>query len=452
MNLYKNRYFPLGAQVVSLLIFAFLLSGGFGIESDSPRFLKQLRNTNLSNLIVWSYWWPLIVITAVIFGRHWCTICPVELVSTLFERVGLKLKSPKWMKSEWLIPILYCFIAVVAIHTWGIHRSPHKMALYLSSLLLLAIIVSLLFEKRAFCSYLCPVGKLLGLYSLLAKVGIRVKSNDVCKSCKSKDCISKANSSKIIGRSCTSNLYPDNISDNRECILCTQCVKSCTKDNIALKPVKKQYAHFNADKLKSPEIAMTIILIGFICYEILSSWKFSKSFLMWLPKNLYEFFGTTIISEKLFEALVIFMIAPSALILSIASISYLINKSSFVFYLKRTVLFILPLVAFGHLFKGLLKTTSRIPYWKLALEDSEGIKYANQIVNKQLKIENIEWLNIMIIFIGITGLLIALLLSVKKINSDSSLKMSNKILFHAIVVIHFVILTFGPIYKLMSLW
>lgn len=38
--------------------------------STDAAFLKEFRNTNLGNLIVWSYWWPAIVIGAIFWGGY----------------------------------------------------------------------------------------------------------------------------------------------------------------------------------------------------------------------------------------------------------------------------------------------------------------------------------------------------------------------------------------------
>lgn len=185
-KLYRSKKFPLLLQLTALLVFFFLIVGAWGITTNSAVEAKQLRNTNLANLIVWSYWWPMIVLTAVFFGRHWCSICPIELITALAVKVGWKRKVPKSIKTAWGITMLYAFVSIVAISTWGIHRYPNRMAFYLLALVGLAIVVSLLFEKRAFCSYFCPVGKLLGLYSLMAQWGLRVRIKMFVKVAKQK--------------------------------------------------------------------------------------------------------------------------------------------------------------------------------------------------------------------------------------------------------------------------
>ena len=60
----KSRWFPLAPQIVTLGVFVLLAAGGFGVTTKDAGFTKVLRNTNLADLILWSYWWPLIIIAS----------------------------------------------------------------------------------------------------------------------------------------------------------------------------------------------------------------------------------------------------------------------------------------------------------------------------------------------------------------------------------------------------
>lgn len=98
-RLLKKWYFPVSLKYVSLVAYIVLILTGLIAYSTDAAFLKQLRNTNLGNLIVWSYWWPSIIILAIFFGRIWCMVCPVEIITTFFSKIGLKRKRPKWLLS-----------------------------------------------------------------------------------------------------------------------------------------------------------------------------------------------------------------------------------------------------------------------------------------------------------------------------------------------------------------
>ena len=115
-------------QFAALLIFVLLIYGAIGITTQDPDFAKVLRNTNLSNLIIWSYWWPFIIVTAILFGRFWCSICPMELITSFVGKFGMKRKPGKLLKSGSISTLFYAIIIIIGIHTFSIHRIPNLMA------------------------------------------------------------------------------------------------------------------------------------------------------------------------------------------------------------------------------------------------------------------------------------------------------------------------------------
>ena len=207
-KLFRFTWFPLALQISTLSVFAFLIAGGLAANTDDMAFAKVLRNTNVANLIVWSYWWPLIILFAIFLGRVWCTVCPMELVTSLAAKVGLKRKPPAFLRSGWMITGFFVLILFVGIHTLAIHRVPFRMALYMLALVAAAVAVGLVFSRNAFCAHFCPVGHLLGLYARLAPVGWGVKDKTVCAQCKDKSCISNKTAYTFQGRSCGVGLYP----------------------------------------------------------------------------------------------------------------------------------------------------------------------------------------------------------------------------------------------------
>ena len=374
-------------QFVALLVFILLIYGAIGITTDDKNFALILRNTNFSNLIVWSYWWPLIIVTAILFGRFWCSICPMELITSFFGKIGLRKKPNKLLKSGWVITLFYVVIIIIGIHTFAIHRIPHYMAIYMLILFLVALIIGLIWEKRTFCTYVCPIGHLLGLYSILSFKKLRVLDTNVCKDCKTKDCISKSNHYKFIGRSCTSELYPAKIIDNRNCILCGQCHKSCSKDNIAIQKQRFASDLFTDIKLSWAEVAFFIIVSGFVVYEIFVEWKVSKKIIMTIPDWVNHSLNISGNLAGTIKAIILFVLLPFVFYMILAILKKVIAKEAWKKSFTQLVIAILPVTASMHLLKSLFKTTSRIPYWDFVFSDPKGMKTA------QLLIDNPELLN-----------------------------------------------------------
>ena len=381
-GLFKAKWFPIVPQLVMLAVFILLVAGGLGVATDDPDFTYWLRNTNFSNLIIWSYWWPVIIIAAVFLGRLWCTVCPVEVITYWASRIGLRLPVPRILRSGWIITIFYILVWTAGVYTLGVNRIPHRMALYMLLLVILAIDISLIFRKRAFCSYVCPVGHLLGLYALISPFEWRADDLSVCENCKTKDCIQKRNHYRLTGRSCTSNLYPATMKDNRNCLLCTQCLKACPHDNIRFSS-RRPFADFFSDiDLKPAQVAFIFLVGGVVIYEILSQWSSSLEILNRLPYSFTDALGLTGSIANLVAAIIMFVVLPSLVILTLmvlAGLTANLKTASVWATVKTFALLLLPTIAAGQIIKSILKMSSRIPFWRYALMDPKGIETARKI-------------------------------------------------------------------------
>jgi len=374
-------------QLILLIVFGLLIAGGLGITTAEADFAKVLRNTNLANLVVWSYWWPLIVAATVLFGRLWCMVCPMELVSSLAVRVGLRRKAPRILRSGWVITAFYMLILIVGIHTFALHRIPQRMAIYMLTLLGSVLVVSLIWEKRAFCSYVCPVGHLLGLYALVSLLEWRVKDSAVCRSCPTKECIAAKNRYKIVGRSCTSDLYPATIKDNQDCLLCTQCLKVCPHGNIRFS-VRKPFADFFSGIVLNPaQVAFVLAVSGFIAYEILSEWSNSKAILTWLPDHINSTLAITGQIAGFSSAVIMFLMFPAILLVGVIMLAKLRSSASVGTIITTFALLLIPTMASAHLIKAMFKMTSRIPYWPYVFFDPAGVETAQRILDKSLVLD-----------------------------------------------------------------
>lgn len=425
-KIFNHRYFLATAQFLNLSIFVFIIYGAIGITTNDPDFAKVLRNTNLPNLIVWSYWWPIIIASAIVFGRYWCSICPMELITSFFGRIGLRKKPGAFLKSGWVITLLYVMILIIGIHTLEIHRIPQRMAIYMLILFLLAMVVGLVWEKRTFCTYVCPIGHLLGLYSMISFSKLGVKNSDVCKTCKTKDCVSKSSQYQMIGRSCTSELYPPKIKDNRDCILCGQCVKACPNDNLNIQKRKLGADLFKDINLSWSEIIFFTIVSSFVIYEILSEWTVSKTYLLTLPKLVNESLNITGSLASTSKATLLFLVLPLCFFLLFSLIKKYFGKEDLKQGISQLVMAILPVTVSMHLLKAFLKTSSRIPYWENAISDPKGLETAEVIINNPELINHqylatyvVPTVGILAFILIISGLLLSFLV-IRKQNFQST--------------------------------
>ncbi len=424
-SLLQKWYFPVFLKYISLALYIVLIVTGLMAYSTDAAFLKQLRNTNLGNLIVWSYWWPAIIILAVFFGRIWCMVCPVELITTFFAKIGLKRKRPAWLLSGWAITVFYIIILFIGIQGFAIHRNPFFMAVYLLAIVGVSVIIGSIYEKNTFCRYVCPVGYLLGLYSRLSFFGWRVKDKNICDSCKDKSCIHKKYQYNLNYKSCGVDLYPANITDNSDCILCAGCLKTCSNyqshPNTDRPSPQFKYIGFANDlfqlkPLRMAEMIFVLVVSGFVISEIWSEWKVTDAYLSFLPDLVIK---PLAIENKFvsgfLKGAILFAFVPFILWLLPFLFARLAGVAiKFKEYLLNYGIAFIPIIASAHLAKAVLKSTSRIPYFEHLFDDVTGVSTAQKIIDGNITLQQPPlWLNTLVSLFLVGFMVIGIWLSVK---------------------------------------
>lgn len=227
-----SRWPQLIARAIALGVFLLIiLSGLLG---------TPVGNKNLGIVLVWIAWWSaLILILVPLLGRGWCSICPLPLPGEWLQQgtvlgpkggnrgLGKGLRWPRKLRSMWLQNGLFLGMALFSA---VILTSPAVTAGLLLGLILAGAGISLIFRRRAFCRYVCPVGGFIGLYSQAAPLELRVRDASVCRDHTRKTCLTGNEN----GYGCPWNEYPGSLTENTNCGLCMECLRTCTQDNIAL--------------------------------------------------------------------------------------------------------------------------------------------------------------------------------------------------------------------------
>jgi len=346
-------------------------------------------------------------------------VCPIELVTSFFAKIGLKKERPRWLKSGWAITIFYIIILFIGINGFAIHRNPYAMSMYLLSITFVSIFAGLIFKKNTFCRYICPVGHLLGLYSRFSFLGWRIKDKDTCENCKDLSCIINKHLYNQNAKSCGVDLYPANIEDNAHCILCAGCRKTCgnyqtkqdpNRPNPGFAKISLNERISNITRFSMAESFFVLIVSGFVIYEIFVEWKLSKAFIMYLPNLVGQ--ELNIENPILFgiqKCLLLYFLLP----LLIWFIPFIITKRkstlSFKNYMQNVAVIFIPIMAAAHICKSLLKIISRVPYFEYTFSDLSGLTNTQLFLNDQIELFSIpsfvnsavSTLNFAIIIMGI---------------------------------------------------
>ncbi len=375
-------WFPYLIQFLTLGIFVALTIIGWGHFAPEGMNDKLYAKTNIVNLVIWGIWWPSMVWLAVIFGRVWCMVCPLEFIANGAERLGRKcgvkqLILGKWLRSGALIAGLYATIqlCVAGAH---LHRVPAYTSLFLLSLLGMAGLVGFFLKDRAFCRGFCPVGLLLSVYGRGGMLAVRAGPDQICNTCTGKDCIMACNRTRLYGRSCPSLLNPPKLNSNRDCLVCSQCIKSCKPDNMQLVLRRPFHPADAREPLASwPATIFIMMVSGFVTAELCSEWKTAQSIFLWLPEHFIDHFSLSAVGGWI-EGIWAILVYPLALWL-VLGVAASLNGDDASIIIKSWRLLALPLavvISAGHIAKGLAKFVSWIGFLPYALKDPLGIRTA----------------------------------------------------------------------------
>ncbi|MBL1176960.1 MAG: cyclic nucleotide-binding domain-containing protein [Pantanalinema sp. GBBB05] len=233
-----NRWYPEGIWGVMMAIFVPVTILGFVGE--------QTRDHSITLNLFWAWWWPGYLFLFAFVGRFWCAVCPFMITGEWVRRLSLWFLprqqlswNTQWL-NRWGAWIL--FAGFVAIYLWEqLWDLPHHA--YLSAWLLVtiaagAVISSLIYERRLWCRYLCPIGGMSGMFAKLSMIELR-STQQVCGSqCTTFGCYKGSEGTTVTfadalpnegqaSGGCPLYVHPAQLQDNRDCMFCMTCLKTC---------------------------------------------------------------------------------------------------------------------------------------------------------------------------------------------------------------------------------
>lgn len=274
-RLLQSKYFQPFFQVPLIGLTVILLILAFVDIQDSGK--------NMSTMLIWIIWWAGIIFTFALVGRMWCFMCPVgalsEWTSRIFEPHRL---FPSKLRNMWLANFMFIGLTWLDIQI-GVVRSPMVTGSLLIGITVVAVVVGIFFQRRTFCRYLCPIGSLIGIYSMFSAVELRSKDYEICRNHKYKDCY--VGNKK--GYGCPMFEMIPAMDSNNLCNFCGECIKSCPKNNITLRfrPFFKDA--WTTGKKSLDEAALAVALVGisiFVTGDMLAPWAgWMKSAMKFFP-------------------------------------------------------------------------------------------------------------------------------------------------------------------------
>ncbi|WP_380674896.1 4Fe-4S binding protein [Salinigranum sp. GCM10025319] len=182
--------------------------------------------TNFGNVAFFGLWWtPVMLLSLVFLGRIWCYFCPMGAIVRFTQRFGLKRHFPmytrKWVVFGLPVSVLSVTALSFAMARWpmykvGVAYTPRLIPYYWLTILGVAVGVSLVYQRQAFCRYVCPATGVMSVTSKFSPLEIAQK--------------------KQTGVQCATLEYESEfLSTDRRCTACMKCTTENPDEDVELR-------------------------------------------------------------------------------------------------------------------------------------------------------------------------------------------------------------------------
>ncbi|MEK6717163.1 MAG: 4Fe-4S binding protein, partial [candidate division NC10 bacterium] len=275
------RGFPLLLQLPAVFLFIILIVLGLVVPSS--------RGGNFASSFTWSVWWPGLALLTLLGGRIWCLACPPAAIGDWVQRlVGLRLRLPRVLQNAWLQ--ILAFLAITWAFTyWDIAMSARGTALFLLGFTLVAILTALVFERRTFCRYLCPISGMLGFFGMLSPWQLRAR--DQRAEHRTKD----VHPSQWRSEPCPLLEQPYQMDRNVHCHYCLACARWPRGAGFRLDLTWSGRTLVSSTVRRPDEAAVILALYGVSLFQILVMFGFADGWIQSLPRYTLAFLATGVL-------------------------------------------------------------------------------------------------------------------------------------------------------------
>ncbi len=279
----RDRRFQFTIILPSQILFWLVVfSGIFGVLEPTK---------NFGTAITWYVWFALMFPLTLLVGRIWCVTCPFGGFGEWIQRKTLWARKQKSLGLGWKMPkplaeygLLFSVVVFLGL-TWAEEYfniagpgAPILTSFMILGIISFSVVSFVLFERRTFCRYLCPLSSLIAVAGSTGMVaGFRPKNREGCLNCQTKDCMRGGKE----GYGCPWYTYPASADTNTYCGLCSECYKACPYDNIGIQ-AQKPLTSVVAPR-KKPVIAwISAILFGLVIFQQWNALPFYTTLDGWL--------------------------------------------------------------------------------------------------------------------------------------------------------------------------
>ena len=234
--------------------------------------------SNIGLTLGWYIGWPLLFFSFFFLARTWCSVCSFAVPGTLLQNIVKPTrKTPDFIKkySGWIMAVLCILVFWVEI-IWDAYNNPYLTGGIILIITLGSILFSVLFSRRSWCRYLCPLGAVNAIFAMPSVVELRSNRHVCLNRCQNHACFT--GDADVSG--CPMFRHPYLVDNNRDCIVCGKCIKNCDNSSVQL---NLRLAPQELWALETPRRAdsFLIVAMGAIFFPFSLQTEFSR-LVVWL--------------------------------------------------------------------------------------------------------------------------------------------------------------------------
>ena len=247
-NFLKSGTFPKVPQMVV----GFILLAAVGLLFFGP----AAAHANAGLTISWAIGWPLMFFSFFFLARTWCSVCTLAMPGMLWQNVFKpRKKTPRFIKnhSGWIMGVLCVLVFWVEI-VWYAYNKPILTGCIILTITGGSIVFSLMYTRRAWCRYLCPLGAVNAIFSMPSILELRSNRHVCLNKCQEHVCLGGDDNA-----GCPMFRHPYLIDNNRDCIFCADCIKNCDNRSIQL---NLRLAPQELWSIQNPRLADSLLIVA----------------------------------------------------------------------------------------------------------------------------------------------------------------------------------------------
>ncbi|MGB3404183.1 MAG: sigma 54-interacting transcriptional regulator [Microcoleaceae cyanobacterium] len=241
----------------------------------------QTRSENFALNLFWAWWWPIILIIFPFLGRIWCAVCPFMIYGEITQKLSLWLfprtlkRWPRQRAENWGGWFLWGLFTLILLweELWNLNNTAYLSAFLLLLITAGAMICSVIFERRFWCRYLCPIGGMNGMFAKLSITELRAQQGTCSAECSTYQCY-KGGPEKGEGlatNGCPLYSHPAQLNDNRDCVLCMTCLKACPHRSVEVNLRPPAIELWTTHVPRVYEVALLFLLLNLVFLHRLPS-------------------------------------------------------------------------------------------------------------------------------------------------------------------------------------